>query len=943
MNPELVVEIHDPYRKSGGTGYLIRDNLILTARHVVAPLEESEIIKTRYHIRFIGDYDQGRTDWIKDGCTMCWDGWKDSKLDLALLKLEKDKPVFLSNRESITCFGKLGNKSLSAEGMGFPTVQVIENRSNPEPLAGQLSRLAGLKENQLRLQVTSLIPKSSSGWKGISGAALFVDSFLVGVITETNKSFAEKVLWATPISIVENNEEFCALVDNLLPFRTLDNNDEIINPIINEDEYFPLLESWQNRPEEDKIRQWLLEEQVRLIGTFAAGGYGKSSLIAYLYQRIDGFQDKFWANFQEPVGFRTFGLWLGRKIKGDEAYVKTYKQFLKTLTDEKLVTELTNWLAKSRYLLVMDNLESLLEHSSWDSYKNFLQKWSVRGSGGAILITSQEKLDLDPNNRCRWLNLLGLPIESGINLLKSLGIQGSEPQLEKFVEIAEGHPLLLTLSASWIKQFKSDAKVEIHTLGDSDLTLFEEIVGEHRGNPSASVGKVLEKSIRGMSQQMQTLITNASVFRHPFSLKMAQAISSDNIKESKIRLHLIQRSLLIEQRSNGKTLFRFQPLIQRYTRFLLRKEGNLTKVHQLAVVYYENELKRFSRSLGKRINLTETQEEELLELLEIIYHRCEIGQAEYATGFFANNFDEVLNRLGYFEILQDYYQMLINKLEIKNLKNPQVLASCWGNLSAVYIHQGKYQKSIDAAMSAQEISREIGYLLGEALCLDRIGAAYDFQGKTDLAISYAEKALEVAKKIKSPDLDEAIFLSNLARYYDSSKQYEKAIQAFQKTLKIFQRAKDRRKEALILKCLGNAYYRLGLVIASPKNVKEKNHQEARYFYERALSIARNIGDRNTMASILLDLGTLFSKQKDFLKAVEYQEQALDIFRKTGDRRNELTCLIMLAVPYLSRGELSKAFPLLRQAKIIHNELGVPLDVRHPLFDLITTRIIFKFL
>lgn len=210
MDERRVAELYNQKQKTGGTGYLITEDLILTAHHIIAPINENGILQTNYDVRFVGDYEQGKVEWIEKGCYLCWDN---KELDLALLKLVKGKPAFLSSQDSpATRFGKLTLKTLVAKGTGFPVVQKIENRNNPEPLRGNLSRLAAIKEGQLRLEVTSPIPKQADEWKGISGTVLFVDNFLVGVIVETNKSFAEKALWATPISVIAKDPDFCELV-----------------------------------------------------------------------------------------------------------------------------------------------------------------------------------------------------------------------------------------------------------------------------------------------------------------------------------------------------------------------------------------------------------------------------------------------------------------------------------------------------------------------------------------------------------------------------------------------------------------------------------------------------------------------------------------------------------------------------------------------------------
>lgn len=209
MDPNRVTELHDPHRSQGGTGYLIRDNLILTAHHVIAPFGERGILGKRYHMRLIGDYEQGRTAWIIEGCYLCWDS---PQYDLALLKLEEGKSSFKLNQRNITYFGELVNTQVQAKGIGFPVVQNFNGFQNPEELQGFLSRYSGLKFGQLRLQVTSPIPNSPDQWKGISGTALFVNEFLVGVVVETKKPFAEKALWATPISVIAKDPDFCELV-----------------------------------------------------------------------------------------------------------------------------------------------------------------------------------------------------------------------------------------------------------------------------------------------------------------------------------------------------------------------------------------------------------------------------------------------------------------------------------------------------------------------------------------------------------------------------------------------------------------------------------------------------------------------------------------------------------------------------------------------------------
>ncbi|MCA9696775.1 MAG: trypsin-like peptidase domain-containing protein, partial [Myxococcales bacterium] len=151
-----------------GSGYVIRcqrGDLIFTAAHVVAGIERCQV---RLH---------GGETWL--GATVCW---RDDIADVAVLLLDEPLTADLGDEPDwATC----RNADVECSAIGYPRFQRRDGRADTEEFKGRLRAGSGLESKRLNLP-HSASARPDDDWKGMSGAALFADGLLIGVITHAD-------------------------------------------------------------------------------------------------------------------------------------------------------------------------------------------------------------------------------------------------------------------------------------------------------------------------------------------------------------------------------------------------------------------------------------------------------------------------------------------------------------------------------------------------------------------------------------------------------------------------------------------------------------------------------------------------------------------------------------------------------------------------------------
>ena len=177
------------------------------------------------------------------------------------------------------------------------------------------------------------------------------------------------------------------------------------------------------------------------------------------------------------------------------------------------------------------------------------------------------------------------------------------------------------------------------------------------------------------------------------------------------------------------------------------------------------------------------------------------------------------------------------------------------------------------------------------------------------------RAIECGKKLhmtlhnSGQKGEEGKILLELAAICYQRGKYEEAKQFYERALSIMIETGNNRRVGICYANLGTVFLNVG------------QYTKAEEYLQKALVITKEIGDKQGEASAYGNLGTVFKSVGQYTKAEEYHQKALVIRKEIGDKQGEASAYGNLGTVFQSVGQYTKAEEYLQKALVIRKEIG----------------------
>ncbi|MGD2183910.1 NB-ARC domain-containing protein [Lusitaniella coriacea] len=314
-----------------------------------------------------------------------------------------------------------------------------------------------------------------------------------------------------------------------------------------------------------KLEHWIVRDRCKLITLLGMGGIGKTALAVKLVAQIEqDFDGVIWRSLLPAPPLLTL---LDRLIQ----FCSRGRETLKTDNPQQGITQAISHLQQRRYLIVLDEAETILRSHSgqplrrgeqyregYEDYGEFFKRLGSDRHQSCIAIVSREK----PGEivayegqmlPVRSLHLSGLQPEDALHLCRTQGFSCSDNELKMLTNFYSGNPLALKVIATLIQEvFNGDVASFLNqntlVLGDR----LRELVGQQVERLSELETEVLYW-LALVPEPLSLSQLSANLLFPPTQSQLLEVLAA-----------LERRSLIEKMTGETEAYYMLQPLVMKY-------------------------------------------------------------------------------------------------------------------------------------------------------------------------------------------------------------------------------------------------------------------------------------------------------------------------------------------------------------------------------------------
>ena len=238
----------------------------------------------------------------------------------------------------------------------------------------------------------------------------------------------------------------------------------------------------------------------------------------------------------------------------------------------------------------------------------------------------------------------------------------------------------------------------------------------------------------------------------------------------------------------------------------------------------------------------------------------------------------------------------------QKLPNKRILVKAYTVLATTYVVTGEHTKGLDILRQGQQLSRNYPFDTIQLELQTRLIQVYRIQGNYEQALRSAlslERLLEKRPDLQTPPL--ITLYTELAIIYEHQNNDSLALPYY---LKANGFALSHRKEKSLIGTLGNLgeYY-----------VNRKEFTKAEYYIKKSLAISKAFHFDHSTAESLRNLGEISREQYHYKTAITYYKQALAIQQQIGAKEFIGYIYLQLAQSYMALHDLPKALTYINES------------------------------